>query len=396
MSRSILLTALRRSAGLYAFPLFLVLEAVNVLSQGRDWAADWLWTSSASNSILVLLGPLAAGVAAAESVQLRRRGADALLRLKGVRAGRLHTVRVLALAAWVGFSHAIGIVAMWIVALLRHDQWGWLNAAVILPTFLLILAFVSVGAAVGWWLPKVVTPPVVALAGYLLPGLGVMPPALFLIAGWTGSLIGLEYRTDLIGAQAAWWAVVAVAGMIALGRASWQRWASLAVAAAVAVLCAGQVGALGPDDLQIAQGVPALTCTGAKPQVCVSAEVPASLAPVAEMARPLSAALDAFAGTKSAERIVTVPMAHPPTGTVIVPSHPNPPYAQGLAVANALVRAKTACPLGDDATYVAVRGVARYLLTEVPTASAPAFSDEPPTEAQARVLLADLQRRCGG
>lgn len=167
---------------MYAVPLFLILEAINISSRQRDWASDWLWTSSYAGGILVLLGPLAAGVAAAESVQLRRRKGDALFHMHGVHESRFHIVRLTALGVWVGLSHLIGVLVMWVIAIQRHGQWGWLDPRVVLPSFLLLLAFVSIGAAAGWWLPKVVTPPLVALAGYVLPGLGVMQPALFLVS----------------------------------------------------------------------------------------------------------------------------------------------------------------------------------------------------------------------
>lgn len=381
---------------MYAVPLFLILEAINISSRQRDWASDWLWTSSYAGGILVLLGPLAAGVAAAESVQLRRRKGDALFHMHGVHESRFHIVRLTALGVWVGLSHLIGVLVMWVIAIQRHGQWGWLDPRVVLPSFLLLLAFVSIGAAAGWWLPKVVTPPLVALAGYVLPGLGVMQPALFLVGGATGSLIGLEYRQDLLWAQSAWWLALAVVGLLALGQWSRLRLSSFAVVMGIAGLCGGSVMALGPDDLRPVDRLPALACSGSKPQVCVSAEVPASLIPVAKVARPLSAALAVLLPGKPVDRIVTVQAAHMPIGTVFVPADPNPPYVEDLSVSASLVRAKTGCALDDNAANDSMFGAARYLLTQVPTGSAPPFPQPVPTADQAKALIIDLQRRCGG
>lgn len=395
MTSSVLLASLRRSAGLYAFPLFLALEVVNATSRDREWASEWLWTSSASNGILVLLGPLAAGVAAAESVQLRRKGSHALIAAEGVHAARFHVVRVLALAAWACIGHLAGVLSMWVVAMARHGQWGSLQPEVILPSFVLLIAFVCTGAAVGWWLPAIVTPPLVAVAGYILPGLGFVNPSLFLVGGATGSLLGLEYRPSVLLSLSAWWALVAFTALVTLGRAGVVRLAAALTLFGTVVATTIPLLNQSPDELRLATHLPALSCQGRAPQICVSAEVPESLEPVAGVARPLSVALHDLLSDVKIDRIVTVQAAHLPAGTVVVPAKTNEPYVSDLAVASGLVRSVTGCWRGDDTTYAATQMVARYLVAQT-GGTVPGPPVEALDRSRARVLVQHLRARCGG
>jgi len=388
----LLLALLRRSWGAYAFPLFLILEAVSVTSRERIWAIEWQWATSWANGILVLLGPLTAAVAAAETAHLRRNGGSLLRRAGNRELAMIHAARILAVAAWAIAAHAAGLAATWLIVVARHGELGQLEWRLVPPAFVLLVAASAAGTAAGWLVPRLITAPVIAIVGYLLPAVQLLGSQYFLIGGATGPLVGLEYRPVVLLAQSLFWfACIAFTTAVMMRR-------SLAAAMAIGVAMVAVAGSGAwldrlPETLR-ARPVTSFACDSQTPQVCVPAEYREVLDAVARSAGPTAAALRSSLGDLRVTRLAAFAPPPLPAGWVAVPTWLEAPYTDDYNVAVAIVTAASGCTVGPTA------GVDREIATIVP-AAAPALQGYATrtglpllTRAEAKARFEALRAEC--
>src|SRR4051794_12081965 len=103
---SVALTALRRSVGVWTFPLLTAAELTNAFARDRVWAIEWQWTAYWSNAATYVVVPMAGAIAAGDSVLYRRRMTADLLSSQ-TSTSRGQAARVLALALWALTAHLL-------------------------------------------------------------------------------------------------------------------------------------------------------------------------------------------------------------------------------------------------------------------------------------------------
>lgn len=386
------IVAVRRSWGLYALPLFVGLEIVSLTSRDRIWAIEWQWATSWANAILVILGPLTAGVAAAESTHLRRHGGWLITR-QGA-AGRLkaHASRALAVGTWAVAAHAAAMAITWIIVASRHHEVGSLEWRLIPPAFLLLIASACVGSAVGWLLPHLIVAPMVAVLGYLLPAASIGSSQLFLVGGSTAPLSGLEYRPDVLVAQSVVWLLCGLVAVVVLLRRSWASAVIATLSVAALVGAAAWVNSLGPDTLR-ARPVIDFSCVGSSPAVCVPADYREVLSELDAVVRPVVGPLRTSLGPLSVTRVVAFVAPPLPAGSAPLWTWVEPPYTDQYNAATSIVAAASSCPSN---TPELDREVALILPGAVPALQAHATQMGLPllTPEEARAHFDALRDRC--
>lgn len=157
----------RRNIGLLCFPLLVALGVS--LARARMPQGVWIWseTSLALREPLMLLGPLMAGVAAWMAARTQRCRMDELLTTTP------HSPTGRNLALWAGTTVwgllAYGVVAVGLLAVTaQRATWGAPAPTPIIQGALAIVAYTTLGYAVGSYLPFRLTTPLVAVGMYVL------------------------------------------------------------------------------------------------------------------------------------------------------------------------------------------------------------------------------------
>jgi len=263
---------LLRGLGAWCTPL-LVAVGLYVAYTQLDDGAVWSYVTGAVTTGALLMGPLAAGVAAFTGSRSARRGVAA-----GELLGARHVLSApgAALAAvltWTMTAYAVVVAVLFIPCAVQANwggpSWLWVGSA-----GLGIAASVCVGFAAGRLLPWRFTPVVVAVGAFLIDAFVETG------SGWTVSLSPAaerlllpfdDVRRGLLGGQALWYAglIVAALGAVAVAARARRRETSAIVVTAVILLGTGAtvVHAEGPAFASY----PPLrwVCTGNAPQVCV-------------------------------------------------------------------------------------------------------------------------------
>jgi hypothetical protein len=263
-----------RSAGRWALPLLAGLVLAHVLLRDRGWVHEWTWATYQYGFVTVLLGPLAAGVAAWEGTRLAR-ARDLLV--TGDRPLGCVALAWAGTTVWVLLAYAGGLllVAGLVVA---GGTRGWPPGAALLapvPAAALLMAETAAGLAAGWWLRHLVAAPATAVACFLttLWLYTTGPGALVVVGGATASLVGLVPRRSLEGLQVVWFLATALFLLVLASRTGgwghrpgrWQAPAAgvLCVATIVPLLRQGEV-------FLIRESAGPAVCVGAAPRVCVA------------------------------------------------------------------------------------------------------------------------------
>lgn len=290
----------RRSAGVFAFPLVLVMEVINALSRDRAWAMEFSGTINWSGNAVILAAPVIAGAAAGESVILCRRGGAELLRACHGRLPWVHAARVAAIAGWASIGHVVG-VCLCLVLYLRVHDWSLASAPdlsliPILPSLALLWAAAGLGSLAGWLWPRLLTPLLAAAGFYGIWMFLVLRGGrtLVLTGGTAPTPIGFRHRPSLIAAQVVWFAVLAATAVVAHLRPAGRTRVTVAAVSAVLVLGSGAaVKSLGSDVFEAVPGATASwVCRGSGPQVCVTAEYGVRLAAFDTAVRPVVTGLE--------------------------------------------------------------------------------------------------------
>lgn len=134
----------------------------------------WLWpeTVVAVQGSIVLIGPLAAGLGVWSALRNRRRGIDELLASTPYPPARRDLARWLATVLWVTLAYFLAAAGVLTIVAL-NGAWG---VPVLWPLVLGIVALtcaITVGYAVGYYIPSLFTAPIMVVAVYWLQGIAV-------------------------------------------------------------------------------------------------------------------------------------------------------------------------------------------------------------------------------
>ncbi len=398
-------TAVRRSAALPALPVLAALVVANVLARDRTWTHEWVWAHYQYGFVTVLLGPLAAGVAAWDGARLAR--SRALLGTADRTLGALAAAWAGA-AFWVLASYLGGLVL--VVALVKGAGTpGWpsptaLGASV--PAAGLLTAETAAGLVTGWWLRHPLAAPAAAI-GCFLTTLWLYqsgPGELVVVGGATSSLVNLAPRHSLQVLQVLWFGSAVVVLLVAAARfTGWGprpgRWqlpaaACLSLAALVPLLHQGEVFLVPTSDRQV--------CVGSHPSVCVA---PGYAPEAGQARRALVPYLDALRriGVEVPETFrQNVPHGQQSVGSVDAGILLGDRRQAGFAVLAAYLSKD--CPIDRDARVQdAFTGLAWWLYATVdrerpPDPTVPVIVQGPPSPAQTAWLVGAVRtlRDCAG
>ncbi len=380
----------------------MALELANAASRHREWANEWRWTAYWSSNAATLVLPILAGVAAMESVQYRRRGAEELLGT-GRSLARVQGARVAALALWGLLAHGIGVLACTAQAARLH-QGVHLPLLPLVPAVVAVVASVTVGAAVGWWWPSLAAAPVLTVGWLALWVLGASTlPALELVNVGTAanSLLGLTTRPAYVLAQVLWWGSLIVLGLgvlTARRRAGW-----VGAGLALGLVVTGGLVLTGQHERRFeADPHPQRwACRGSAPVVCVDPQYGQALAAVTAVSVPLVRTLgrlgpvQAITRVEQNARLTSGTRTAAGTVAISVPAgHPVNP----LEVAWDLVKGNPDCIGAGEDEIKALEDRQRLALwlvrTAFPRRSPPGDPTKNITLEQARSLVAALPTGC--
>lgn len=160
---------LRRSLALWLLPLFVVVTGYAAIGELPEGV--WLWphTSVSVQAALVLVGPLAAGLSAWVAARNRRQNIEELLVTAPLSAAARDLTTWAATAALICFSYVLVAVSL-ILATLWGATWGAPAVGPVLAGLFALCMHSAIGYAVGYFLPRLFTAPLVAIADYLLQG----------------------------------------------------------------------------------------------------------------------------------------------------------------------------------------------------------------------------------
>lgn len=391
-----LLIAVRRSAGVYAFPVLVILEVVNALARDREYAVEWLWSADWSGAALILTLPIAGGVAAAESITYRRRGVGELIDHSGSRPGRVHLARVWGLCFWVVASHVVGVTVCAGIASRQHDS-GHFPVLLTLPAFLMLISVICLGAWLGWSLNSLFLPPLLAVLLYGISTAGWFGTRNLLSAGGaTVSLLGLRYRPEILVGQAVWATCLAGASLAALSMlrdaSSWSARAVPVLSAGIALATGVGLVHLGTDRVEVGNQPPQWACAGQGPQVCVVDEYSQRLPAFRHLVEPLVRALADLEPGQEPRRVEQRIGRPGMTSAAQVGVRPQD-SAPAQAAAFDLARWISRCPADDEPSEETFRLAAYLERVAFPTAPNPYPPGLVPSRAAAREMIA-ASRHC--
>lgn len=160
----------RRNVGLWLFPFVVLL--IGYTTAETLPTGIWLWpqTSLSIRDTLVLVGPLAAGLAAWAAGRNRRRDLEELLATTSQPAAIRDLANWGATTAWVCLGYVVA-AALMLLATYFGSEWGAPILWPVLIGFFAIVANSALGYAAGYYLPTRITSPVVAVALYWVQGI---------------------------------------------------------------------------------------------------------------------------------------------------------------------------------------------------------------------------------
>ncbi|WNV88771.1 hypothetical protein [Umezawaea sp. Da 62-37] len=283
MRGRILRIELRRSAAaisgaLVAFFGIAGLYTLFLTDQGSVWDVQWTMLAGFQRVLLVLLWPLALGAGAWLARRDRRTRMEELLLTtpRPVRSRVLPSAVALGLCLGLGYLLVLGAGAVAMSP--SYNHLGWVPIAVVGALSLVAAGWLGLG--IGRLLPSTYTPPLLAVAGVLVL---ILPVQLGKDGGLDRAALlapnlstNLDEVTTVDGSsslgQSAWFAGLALAGLV-LAFAARRRGAVLAIVPALVglVVALPMLAAGPPSGLRIDPAAVAEVCTtDGGPAVCVS------------------------------------------------------------------------------------------------------------------------------
>ena len=197
----------RRNIGLLCFPLLVALGVS--LARARMPQGVWIWseTSIALREPLMLLGPLMAGVAAWMAARTQRCRIDELLTTTPHSPTGRNLVLWAGTMVWGLLAYAI-VAAGLLTVTAQRATWGAPAPAPIIQGALAVVAYATLGYAIGCYLPFRLTTPLVAVGMYVLqyvPVLWYGSPLLYL-SPFMGDGYSFDYAVERgLGVPRALW-----------------------------------------------------------------------------------------------------------------------------------------------------------------------------------------------
>lgn len=157
----------RRNLGLWLFPV--VMAAIWYLSYQERARGIWVWAdvSLSIQTMVAVVGPVAAGIAAWTASKSRRRGIEELLATTSRPPTSRELASWVATTAWFVLAYTIVTSLIYLLGYLG-GAWG---SPVLWPVLVGLFAIVThsaLGYAVGYYLPSGFTAPMIATVSYLL------------------------------------------------------------------------------------------------------------------------------------------------------------------------------------------------------------------------------------
>ncbi len=339
----------RFSGAIFVAPL-LATAMFALGSFGAPWRGEWNWTIDSITGSTVLTGPLTAALGAYVALSQHRLAALAHSAPLGWQVPYRIGLQTWVLATLVYLVS--GTSALLVTLAGPHGgpfAWWALGVGV-----LVLGACALLGAAAGhsWpsWITVVSVAPVVFLIGAFAPS----PIADLLRHGpETGSLAGLRFDNQVLGAQSVALLAVSVCLCVALLPWSWGEWRTLHSALA-AVSLVGMTGALvavdqvGSERLVVSSERPT-SCEGSHPRVCLA---PSNQRELTSTARAMGrAAVVLAAGGVSVPDTYQqlLPSYHPPMDVGMVTLDGDPGDSGELRAGAANLMIPSACGAWTDA-----------------------------------------------
>lgn len=262
---------LRRSTAVVALPAIVVVLVLHVVLRARPWVHEWLWAFDAYEFSFVLIGPVAAGIAAWDGAAWAS-SKDAA-RVAG-RPGAPLLRSWLATTAWVWSIFLVGLLAtLAYVAVEGAPGWPGLRPwSTVVPPLAVLALCTAFGTATGWWLRRVLVAPLVAVVtfGGLVTAYTGLPGPFLEVAGATSSLIGLAPRPGLQVAQSVWALGLALLFLVfAAGEERSRLLRTVAVVVLVAVIAGASLEVGRADGLRFRNSAVAARCDRAATPVCL-------------------------------------------------------------------------------------------------------------------------------
>lgn len=186
-----------------------VAVALFYLYSRDEYSQSALWSVDASLAALLIVGPLFAGINASDAVALQRGGREYLTEALSAHAQvRLQVGRTVVASLWLFVGQVVS-TSLSVAVAARNGSYLH-DFSVMLPVtlaFFTIVFFGSLGRMLGYLVPYLPTPPIVALAIYAT--FIIVPPSGFLYFGLTSESV-FEYPHFLVSG----WAIIAGATSI--------------------------------------------------------------------------------------------------------------------------------------------------------------------------------------
>lgn len=262
--------------------VLLAIGLVTLLDRGMGWVGSWRQAIDWGTGSVILLGPLAAGLAAWQYARMRQSdfAEFASTAPRGL-------VAWLAPGGLVWIQGSLAVLTCTLVAGLTTVALGvpphWTDLVILPEAFVVLGADVAIGAALGVVSGRTWAAPPAVVITYVLvvaSGWGLLP-GIFDTGGVTGSLVGEEFNGPVIFLQ----------GTAALGIAAGATWAMVSalavrsrwtIAALVLPVISGavayvQLGDTGHERYRYTDDPIRYTCAGDSPEVCLAEDTPRPL-----------------------------------------------------------------------------------------------------------------------
>lgn len=300
----VLVVALRRSPGFWVTPLAIVLAYYMGVARPDLWSDSRYNTSGHVESLIVLLGPLAAGIAAWAAGRSRRSGFAAILHTTPRSSVKVATLDIAAACAPWTAGYVVGAVA----AFSRTQGAGDVDSALLALGFAGIVALSTAGYALGTFGPRRFTAPAIALTVYtlliLLPQW--KPEWLARLSILDDACCGINVRLHpaVVAGQFLLLATLALASLALLASRDERRWRTAAwfASACAAAIASAMLLTQGGGSLTVARKAPTspACASGQFVTVCVWPEHRYMLTAASEAADLALGPLQGLPGTPDA------------------------------------------------------------------------------------------------
>lgn len=262
-----------RSIGCRAFPAMVILIAINVLARDKVWAHEWLWGIYNYHFVIILLGPLVAGLAAWEGYQ-QSKSKDII-----DSTGRSLSAAIgswVSLLAWTYLAYLLGLLLVFAFIVIAGTP-GWPGVAVsatLPPALALLAAETAIGYVVGFRTRTPLSAPAVAVGVFTLSILLYLRGGekFIRVGGATASLVGIEPRASVQVLQTAFYAAIACIALL-LCRQLLRTPDLLAfgpVLGNIVIIAALGLALARPPSSMFQPASTAMRCTSSRPVICLA------------------------------------------------------------------------------------------------------------------------------